>query len=141
MPEPRRRGGASRGALGGTPAGAGRDWALRPVSVGILVVLLALTAVATWLTRAAVRSQESRLLAERAREVALVLDSSIGLVPTSLDSIGAVLRATNASPSAFATAASSEEAAGKGRITLALLRPAPGGYDVVAEAGPALVVG
>ena len=103
------------------------------------MVLLVLTGLATWIAGRVVGDQERRLLQERAREVSLVLSTSVSAIPTSLASMGATMRATGASPAAFMQAAQTEITTPN--TAYALLRPAGAGYRVELAAGSGLRAG
>src|SRR5438270_3376111 len=119
---------------------AGWRRALRPVSVLALLVMLAITAGATWLVHVAVRDQEQRLLKERASEIGLLLDQAIVAIPAGLDEQGAALRYSHGSTTAYQQVAQRAAAAQGGKVTFAWLRPAPdhNGYRVLATAGGGL---
>ena len=119
-----------------------RAWPLRPAALLALLVALAATAVAAIGTKKIVDDQEQRLLAGRATEVRLVLDSAITAIPTGLRSQGDILRATDGSTRAYEQAARAAVTAGGGTLSFAWVRPeAGGGYRVVAAAGEGLTVG
>lgn len=90
-----------------------------------------------WATHTVVRDQERRLLKERAGEVGLVFTSSLGTLTTSFDSLLAVLRATGATPAAFAKASAAQNSSTTSVApTLALVRrQADGSFRVVAASG------
>ena len=114
---------------------------MRPVSVLALLVMLAITAAATWLVHAAVADQEQRLLKERAGEVALVLNQAISAIPAGLAEQGAALRYSSGSTVAYRQVAQGAVDATQGtKPTFAWLRKAPGGrgYVVVAAVGDGL---
>src|SRR4051812_41070512 len=116
---------------------------LRPLSAVVLLLAVIATLTAAWTTRAAVRGQEQRLLKERTSELGLLLSNAIDAIPRTLAADGAILKATNGSPTAFQQAATADMATAPGQqLTLAWLRRDPtGGYAVLAAAGDALRVG
>ena len=105
-----------------------------------LLVLLALTGLATWVAHTVVRDQESRLLHERTSEVRLVLTSAVGSLTTTLSTLQGVLSTTTAATTAFAHI-TSPAVAGNPKLAFAILHPAAGGYRVAAAAGNGLRVG
>lgn len=113
----------------------------------VLAVLVALlvTAGATWAANATERDQENRLLKERTAEVALVFNQAVQVIAPALDELGAVVKATHGSTSAFTTTASAAVDAGTAqgaKLSFAWLRPNPGGgYVIVAAAGSGLRTG
>jgi hypothetical protein len=111
---------------------------LNRATVAALVVLLALSAVASWGTHTIVRDQERRLLKERSAEVSLVFTVAISSIRTNLTSDLGVLVATNGAPSAFTRAATPDVLLNKrSHATVALLTPAgAGSYKVVTAVGP-----
>lgn len=114
---------------------------LRPVSVLALLVMLAVTAAATWLVHVAVDDQEQRLLKERASEIALVLNQAISAIPAGLAEQGAALRYSSGSTAAYRQVAQRAVDATQGtKPTFAWLRKAPGGhgYVVIAAVGDGL---
>lgn len=115
--------------------------ALRPVSILALLVMLAVTAAATWLVHVAVDDQESRLLKERASEIALVLNQAISAIPAGLAEQGAALRYSSGSTGAYRQVAQRAVDATPGaKPTFAWLRKTPGGqgYLVLAAVGDGL---
>ncbi|MHB1535759.1 MAG: PP2C family protein-serine/threonine phosphatase [Acidimicrobiales bacterium] len=97
--------------------------------------------IAAWLTHITVANQEHRLLAERAREVALVLTTDVSAIPDSLTSLGQGLQATGHSVEAFDRAAAAEIASGAATSTFAWMVPSQQGFIVVAAEGTALKAG
>jgi hypothetical protein len=125
-----------------SPLETRRAWPLRPAALVALLVALGATAAAAIGTHKIVEDQEDRLLAGRATEVKLVLDSAVDAIPTGLRSQGDILRATDGSTRAYEQAARGAVTAGGGTLTFAWLRPdAAGGYRVVAAAGDGLTTG
>jgi serine phosphatase RsbU (regulator of sigma subunit) len=121
---------------------AARRWpaAHRELLVAVAAVL-ALAAALAWITHVAVRNQESRLVKERAAEVALVLNQSVAAIPADLQQQGAVLKATGDSKQAYLDDATEAVAAGPGQLTFAWLKPSQNGFVVVAAAGDSLHTG
>ncbi len=110
------------------------------VSLLVLVVLLGVTAVATWGTRTAVHNQEGKLLNERANEVGLVLNTATSSLGDELDTLGGLLRTTGNSQAAFDHATASV-VGGKSKTAVALLTKTTGGYRVVMANGVGLLPG
>jgi serine phosphatase RsbU (regulator of sigma subunit) len=106
-----------------------------------LVLLVALTAVLALVVQGAVDSQENRLLKERANELALVFRPGVDALSSQLESLGAVVRTTNAAPGAFARGAQPILAQAQRPEGIALLRQGPTGFRVVLAEGRGLHVG
>jgi hypothetical protein len=88
-----------------------------------------------------VQGQENRLLKERANEVSTVLGVAVNNISSELGAVGAVLRATDDSSSAFAKAAMPLVDAPGGKQAIALLRPVGGSFKVVLAEGQGLQQG
>lgn len=119
--------------------GSMRKWigrAQRRISRITLVILLLVAGVVCWATSQLVGDQEHKLLLERSREVTLVLQQAVSSVSTQLSSLA---QSASMNPTVFEEEARADVAASK-NVSLALLRPAPSGYVVVAGVG-ALTVG
>ena len=58
------------------------------MSVTVLVIMLAVTAAATWATHTTVHHQEDKLLSERAYEVRLVLSTATTSLDDELKTLG-----------------------------------------------------
>jgi serine phosphatase RsbU (regulator of sigma subunit) len=112
---------------------------LSRLAAGVLLALVVVSIGGAWATHVVVDDQESRLLAERAAEVHLVISESISEVPASLTAISDAMRTASDSDVAFGRVASIEAAAQPGVVTYALLKAVPAGsFVVVAARGPAL---
>jgi len=107
------------------------------ISLAVLVVVIAMTAVATWVVHRTVDDQESRLLRERTNEVGLVLSTALSSISDELTTLGSLLKSTHNSTSAFDQATATTVAAGTG-VTVAVLRKAGSGYRVVLVNGSGL---
>jgi serine phosphatase RsbU (regulator of sigma subunit) len=110
------------------------------VSIAVLVVLVAMTAVTTWIVHNTVSDQESRLLRERTNEVGLVLSTALSSLSDQLTAFGSLLRSTDNSVVAFDRATDST-VSGDSRTAIALLRKTPSGYRVVIANGAGLTAG
>lgn len=110
------------------------------VSLIALVVLLAVTAAATWGTHIAVHHQEGKLLNERANEVELVLSTATTSLGDELDTVGAVLQTTHNSRRAFDRATEAQVSGDAGNAIAVLVRAAAG-YRVAMVNGTGLHVG
>src|SRR5438105_3793890 len=109
--------------------------AVRPASIGALLVMFAVTGAATWLVHAAVRDQEHRLLKERAGEIGLLLNQAIAAIPAGLAEQGAALRYSSGSTVAYRQVAQRAAANSQGaKVTFAWLQPAPGGRGFIVNA-------
>lgn len=124
-----------------TPRGRGGRLPIRRASIVAALVALGLTGLATWGTYSVVNDQENRLLKERVSEVNLVLTASINGIPAGLQALGGILKATDGSVKAFDQAAAEAAAASPTPQTFAWLKPAAGGYQVLAASGTQLSVG
>lgn len=113
-------------------------WRLSVLVAAVLIVVSAVVAVAV---RAAVHSQEQRLLVEHTNEVGLVLSTAIDGLTQQFDVLGGVLRATSNSPSAFRRSSDGAVSDSKGTRTYALLRPQADGYVVALVNGTGLHTG
>lgn len=76
--------------------------ALRPVSAAVVVLVLALTAVLTWLTWQANARSEQRLLDRQLAQVGTLLANQAGVLQTELANIGQVAVNTGGRPDTFA---------------------------------------
>jgi hypothetical protein len=110
------------------------------ITVGVVALMIVLTAVGALLTRSAVHDQQRRLLRERTNEIGLVFSSDIGAIPASLQGLGGVLRATHDSAAAFAQAGVAAQA-GNPKLSFALMKPTSAGFVVTMAAGSGLRVG
>ena len=137
--QPRHR----RGTAHWPPRTAGADRRrsapLHRLPAGALVALLLLSVGVAEVTRAVEADQEGRLLVQRANEVSLVLETSIGSLEATMTGLGRVAR--DGGTAFFMKEAGEAVAAGPGRLSFALLRPSRGSYIVVAGAGRGLSVG
>lgn len=122
-----RTGGGVRGGL----AGERRKAPVRALSWLVLAVLAATGAGGALLARSALRAEQARLLQERAREAAAVLETLLGSVASSLSSLAAD-SPTPADAAAFARAASSDLG---GLSTIGAAQPGPAGFQVFAGVG------
>ena len=103
----------------------------------VVFIVLALAAVAAFLvTRSNVNNQNRRLLRERTGEVALLLQSAVGNLPTSLQPLGVAQRLGGTA--AFLKAANAQTSSAPTQ-TVALVRNIGGTPTVVAVAGLAPV--
>ncbi|HEX3900900.1 MAG TPA: PP2C family protein-serine/threonine phosphatase [Mycobacteriales bacterium] len=116
-----------------------RSWTR--LSVLVLVLVLALTALGTWTVRNVVHNQENQLLSERSNEVGLVLKEAVDSLSSELHTVGGVLQATNSSPAAFRRASAALVAASKGNDSVALLQRSVNGFRVQLADGDAFAVG
>jgi Stage II sporulation protein E (SpoIIE) len=110
------------------------------ITVGVVVLMIVLTAAGALVTRSAVHDQQRRLLRERTNEIGLVFSSDIGAIPVSLQGLGGVLRATHESPTALAQAGLATQA-GNQTVSFALMKPTSAGFVVIVAAGSSLHVG
>jgi serine phosphatase RsbU (regulator of sigma subunit) len=117
----------------------GSGLGIHRVTATVLVLSLIVVGLAAWATRTVVHDQDSRLLNERANEVALVFNANINAIPTSMITLGNLAR--EGGTALFDRQASQLVKAGPGHLTFALLRPATGGYVVVTAVGSELSVG
>jgi hypothetical protein len=108
------------------------------LSVLIVAVLIAATAVVAFAVRAAVRSQEQRLLVEHTNEVGLVLSTALDGLTQQFDVLGGVLHATSNSPGAFRQSSDGAVSDSDGTRTYALLAPQGDGFVVVLVNGTGL---
>jgi signal transduction histidine kinase len=113
---------------------------LRPLTLLVLLVVVAATLAAAWGTRNLVRDQESRLLQERTKEVALVLNEAATSIQSDLASLGTELRVPGG-VSRFAAVAAPQVGGSGGARAIALLQPAGSGFTVVAAAGTGFSAG
>ena len=113
---------------------------LRPLTLLVLLVVVAATLAAAWGTRNLVRDQENRLLQERTKEVALVLNEAVSSIQSGLASLGTELRVPGGM-SRFAAVAAPQIGGPSGARAIALLQPAESGFTVAAAAGTALSIG
>ena len=104
-----------------------------------LTLLVVITAGVTIFVHLIVQSQEKRRLNERAREVNLVLSTSINTISTNLSVLGR--DADDGGIASFEAEARAQLAAGPATSGLALLRPSVSGDRVIAASGPGLTVG
>ncbi len=111
-----------------------RGGRLLPAAVFILLVAAALAVFLV--VRSNVNNQNRRLLRERTGEVALLLQSAVGNLPTSLQPLGVAQRLGGTA--AFLKAAN-EQAASAPTETAALVRTSDGAPTVIAAAGLAPV--
>jgi serine phosphatase RsbU (regulator of sigma subunit) len=112
---------------------------LHRLPVGVLIGLLLLSVVVALVTRAVESDQDNRLLVQRANEVSLVLETSIGSLETTMTALGHVAR--DGGTALFIKEAADDVAAGPGDLAFALLRPDHGSYVVTVETGHGLSVG
>jgi signal transduction histidine kinase len=115
-------------------------WPLRPLTSGLIVVLVAATAGLASLTRGVVRDQEHRLLDQRAAEVSALLSLSTSRIQESFRALSTLVQVTGGDTSAFATAADQAVAA---RIftAVAVVRPDGSGYRAGTVHGTGLDAG
>ena len=111
------------------------------LSAATLLLLLAITVLTSLLVRGAVRSQEDRLLKERANEVGLVLREAVDSLSSQIRTVGGVARATNSAPVAFKRSSEALVDGSDGRDTLTLLRRTAAGYRVELANGDAYAPG
>ena len=119
--------------------GIERRVGLRPVSVAVLVVLLAGTIGAFVALRNVVDDQERRLLTERTKEAQALVNGTFSALPATLGGLVGIAAAAP-SPAAFVPAATplvSTSSTASGYRYLELLRKSADGLTVVAVAGPA----
>ena len=115
-------------------SGSIRKWmgrAQRRISRITFVILLLIAGGACLATNRLVGDQEHKLLAERSREVGLTLQQAISSISTQLSSLA---QAAAMNSTVFEAEARADVGASKS-LSLALLRPVPSGYVVVAGAG------
>ena len=113
---------------------------LRPLTLLVLLVVVAATLAAAWGTRNLVRDQENRLLQERTKEVALVLNEAVTSIQSDLASLGTELRVPGGM-ARFPAAAAPQVGGSGGARAVALLQPAGSGFTVAAAAGSGLTAG
>jgi signal transduction histidine kinase len=113
---------------------------LRPLTLAVLLIVVAATLAASWATRNLVRDQESRLLQERTKEVALVLNEAVGTIQSELATLGSQLQLPGGLDRFPADAAPQVGGAGGG-TAVALLQPSGTGFVVAAVAGTGLSTG
>lgn len=107
------------------------------LSATTLVLLVGVTAVATWTVRGTVRSQENRLLRGRANEVGLVAKAAVDSLSSQVKTVGAVVQSTRGSLLAFKRASAALIAGSQGKDSIALLHRTRAGYRVVLANGTA----
>ncbi len=114
-------------------AGRARVAAPRPLSVVLLVVLLAASVAPALVVHQVVRDQEHRLLAERTAEVGQVAASTLTSVGTELAAVGAVAAAAGTGETTFVRSA--QPLVRQPGVTVALLRADGAGWQVVRTLG------
>lgn len=113
---------------------------VRPLTLVVLLVVVAATLAAAWATHNLVRDQENRLLQERTKEVALVLNEAITSIQSDLASLGTELRVPGGM-ARFAAVAAPQIGGPSGARAIALLQPAASGFTVTAAAGTGFSTG
>jgi signal transduction histidine kinase len=108
------------------PEHAGRmRWRLRPLSVGVLAILVLASVGSCLFTRHVVADQEHKLLQQRTEEASVYLTSVIQQVQTELASITAAVAASNESPRQLFRDPKFLPALSGGFATVALIRTGP----------------
>ena len=113
---------------------------VRPLTLVVLLVVVAATLAASWATHNLVRDQENRLLQERTKEVALVLNEAVTSIQSGLTSLGTELRVPGGM-ARFAAVAAPQVGGAGGARAIALLQPGASGFTVAATAGTGFSTG
>ena len=113
---------------------------VRPLTLAVLLIVVAATLAASWATRNLVRDQEARLLQERSKELVIVLDQAVTTIQSSMANLGSQLRLPGG-VAGFAAEAKPLVAGASGARVVALLQPAGSQFRVVAAAGTGLTPG
>jgi len=124
----------------GPPSGGGTRWQLRPLTMLLVVGLLAGTSGLAALSHNVVHDQERRLLDQRAAEVSALLSLSTSGVQEALRSVTTVVQVVGPDSAAFnGTAARAVAARAFGAV--AVVQATAGGYRITASQGAGLDVG
>lgn len=115
-------------------------WPLRPLTSGLVVVLVAGTCGLAAVARGVVRDQESRLLNQRAAEASALLSLSTSGIQEAFRSLSTLVQLTGSDTPAFATAAGQ---AVNARVftAVAVVRADGSGYRIEAAQGDSLEAG
>jgi signal transduction histidine kinase len=115
-------------------------WPLRPLTSGLVLVLVAGTCGLAAVSRGVVRDQESRLLNQRAAEASALLSLSTSGIQEAFRSLSTLVQLTGSDTPAFATAAGQ---AVNARVftAVAVVRADGSGYRIEAAQGDSLEAG
>jgi signal transduction histidine kinase len=115
-------------------------WPLRPLTTGLVLVLVAGTCGLAAVTRDVVKDQEGRLLNQRAAEVSALLSLSTSRIQEAFRSLSTLVQVTGADAPAFATAAGQAVTA---RVFsgVAVVRAEGSGYRIETAQGSGLAPG
>ena len=123
-----------------TATGRRLRWPLRPLTSGLVVVLVAGTCGLAAVSRGVVRDQESRLLGQRAAEASALLSLSTSRIQEAFRSLATLVQLTGGNSPEFAAAAGQAVTA---RVfsAVAVVRADGSGYRIDAAQGSGLAAG